>query len=63
MKEVIVPRVLPAEEKTVKEYITVLESSFSKVTTEWKFDKELKNADLMVPFEQCILSAGRVSEK
>lgn len=36
----------------------VMESLFSKFTTEWKFDKELRERDLMAPIVQCIMLDG-----
>lgn len=63
MNRIIIPRVSDASEKrSIKEFMSVIGSSFSKLTTEWKFDKELNNAGLIALFDKCALFADLPDE-
>lgn len=62
MNRIIMPRVPGLEKKAVKEFMNVIGSSFSNLTTEWKFDKALRDAGLFVPFESCVISADVPAE-
>lgn len=55
MNRIVIPRVSGSEKKTVKQFMDCISSSFSNLTTEWKFDKELSKTDLIAPIEQCAM--------
>lgn len=59
MKEIVIPRVpSSSERKVVKQFMDVIDSSFSNFDTELKFEKELKEAELIFPFDRCLISAN-----
>lgn len=52
------PRIIASEKETVRELMNVMEFSFSKFTTEWKFDNEISRNDLIAPIERCAMFTG-----
>lgn len=63
MDKIVIPRVPVSEKKIVKEFMTAIETSFSNMTSEGKFDKELKKADLIAPIERCAMFTNTTIHK
>lgn len=51
----MLPRVQPPEKCTAKDFIETIVSSLDTVATKYRFEKELKEADLIRDFEKCEL--------
>lgn len=62
MNEVVIPKVVASERKSVSDFMDVVSSSLRQFETEWKFYKELKNADLIRPVQQCAIFNDQFAE-
>lgn len=50
------PRVLGPEKQTVKDFINATSSCFAKLKTEKSFERKLEKAELIFPFDQCLIT-------
>ncbi len=62
MNTIVYPRVPDSEKHAVKDFINIVESSFNKIDTEHKLEKQLKKADLLTEFDQCVVFKDEKAE-